>query len=52
MKAHSWIAVKGHEASVMCQIWYYKPSYDPILGVRGVAGTEENFGGYYVEVSM
>ena len=21
-----------------------KPSYDPILGVRGVAGTEENFG--------
>eukprot|EP00956_Cyclotella_meneghiniana_P032021 scaffold86116_cov41-Cyclotella_meneghiniana.AAC.2 len=27
-----------------------KPSHDPILGVNWVAGTEENFGGYYVEV--
>ena len=34
----------------MSIIGYYKPSYNPILGVRGVVGTEENFGGYYVEV--
>ena len=24
---------------------------EPFLGVNGVAGTKENFGGYYVEVS-